>query len=295
MVRSEDGDVLGHNDRHEIPSNGKNFDPAAGRRSVEEFIARHADGKYRGRGLGLENAGKPGPEERRLIAERLFDERLSKWGLRGDDLNAKNVRERFAKLSLRLSEQTLRQLLETAESIGSAENAKAGHNPKANRKQYRRLSRTAVSAARLAIEIAEILPPPWEAERAPIGVLVAGLASFIDGALMATLSASGESSAKLRAAHKSLSSTRRPLNARTGKTHWELIRDLVWLVSGTKRTRISERSIRRYLEQPKRPRIPEKGYWNSHWNLLVKVERLVPVRNSDPFEIAALRYIKPLD
>jgi hypothetical protein len=273
----------------------KNFDPTTDIRIAEEIRARIADGKYRGRGLGPRKARKAGPAERRLIAERLFDERLPKWTLRGDDLDAKKVRERFAKLSLRLPEQTIRQLLETAESIGSAENAKAMYNPKANRKQYRRLSRTAVSAAMLAIEIAEILPPPWEAERAPIRGLVAGLASFMDGALMATLHASGESLSKIRDAHKLLHATRRPLRAKTGKTYWELIRDLVWLVAGKKRDPLSERTIRRYLEKPNQQRIPEKVYWNSHWNLLVSVERLVPARHADPFEMAAVRYLTTLD
>src|ERR1039457_4829516 len=104
MVRSDDRDALGDNNHHEITSSVKNFDPTTDIRIAEEIRAGIADGKYRGRGLGPRKARKAGPAERRLIAERLFDERLPKWTLRGDDLDAKKVRERFAKLSLRLPE-----------------------------------------------------------------------------------------------------------------------------------------------------------------------------------------------
>jgi hypothetical protein len=243
----------------------------------------------------LDPSGKPGPEQRKILAERLVTERFRQWGLQANDLDAKDVGERFAKLSLRMPEETLRLILETTERIARAEGAKAKCNPKANPKRNQCLSRTAVRAASLAIEIAKIFPPPWEAEQEPIGILIAGLASFMDGALMATTHLSRETLSKLRNARRMLHSTLRPLKTKTGKTHWRIIQELAWLASGKGGARLSERSIRRFLEKPNLPRIPERNYWNKHWNLLVSVERLVPVRHADPFEVAAVRYLTTLD
>jgi hypothetical protein len=154
---------------------------------AEDFLAGLADGEYVGNlGKRLNRAGKPGPERRKLFAKRLVNDRSRKWGLQDDDPTAKDVGTRFVKHSLRLPEEALGSILETAENIATAEKAKAEWNPKTCRKQYRRLSRSGVSATRLAIEIAEIFPPPWEGEQAPIGLLIEGLFSYVDGAVMAT-------------------------------------------------------------------------------------------------------------
>lgn len=302
MARGEDGDGVGHNQRNEDPSRVENLDSALLKRMAEDFLAGLGDGKYDGSLVkGLKRAHKPGPEQRKLLAKRLVNERFRKWGLQDDDPTAKDVGARFVKLSLRVPEEALRSILETAESIVTAEKAKAAWNPKAYRKQYRRLSRTGVSAAKLAIEIAEIFPPPWEGEQAPLGLLIESLFLFVNGAVMATTHLSRETLSVLRNAHRTLQSTRPLLTGKTGRTHWELIRDLVWLASGKRSVRLSERTIRRYLEEPNGPRIPEKDYWNSHWNDLVRLQRLVPARNtdrlenSDPFAIAALRFLTPLD
>ena len=264
------------------------------RKFLEDFRAWLADGNGEG---PLNRPPKLGPARRRLLATRLFDERLGKWGLQVDDLHANAVRERFVNLSVRLSETSLEGLLQTAESISRAEKAKATWNPKVNRKQNRRLSRTAVSAARLAQELAEIFPPPWEAERAPIGALISGLASFMKGALMATMHQSAESFLEVRNARKMLQATQRPLNKKTGMMHWQLIADLVWLASGKTRAHLSERTVRRYVEEPRQRLLGrlERDYWNRHWSDLASVERLVPISNDDPFEMAAVAYLTSLE
>ncbi len=302
MARGADGDGVGHNQRNEDPSRVGTLDSALLKRMAEDFLAGLADGKYDGSLVkSLKRAHKPGPEQRKLLAKRLVNERFRRWGLQDDDPTAKEVGARFVKLSLRVPEEALRATLETAESIVTAEKAKAAWNPKAYRKQFRRLSRTGVSAAKLALEIAEICPPPWEGEQAPIGLLIQGLFSFVDGAVMATTHLSRETLSALRNAHRILHSTRRPLKKKTGNTHWELIRDLVCLASGKPSVCPSERTIRRYLKKPNGARIPEKDYWNSHWNDLVRLQRLVPPRNtdrfenSDPFTIAAVSFLTPLD
>jgi hypothetical protein len=77
---------------------------------------------------------------------------------------------------------------------------------------------------------------------------------------------------------------------RTGRRHWDLIRDLVWLASGDQAD-LDERSVRRYLEERSGAKSPAAAYWRRNWPLLREVARLAPEKKRDLFEAAAKRYL----
>lgn len=285
-LRADGDDSRSRHDKQ--PTGPGSLDSTSRKLILEDFLVWQADGGSEG---GLNRPVKVGPARRALWAKRLFDERLEKWGLHSADSNAENVRERFIKLSRGLPESSLEALLQAAEFINRVEKAKAAWNPKTNRLKYRRLSRLAISAAILTKEIAEIFPSPWAGQSAPIGALVGGLVELVHGTLMATTAAYRDRLVAAGSARKALRSVRELLVKKTGKTHWALVRDLVWLASGTKGVAPSERTIRRYLVRPGEPLIPEKSYWNRHWPDLVMIEKLVPIRNYEPFESEALSYL----
>lgn len=127
---------------------------------------------------------------RALDALRLHPEfeHLSKWGVEWIDPHFKDIAKRLYRIWPPLSAADRELYFRTAESIAEAEKAKNAWNPKAARDRYTRLSKSAVAAAKLANEIGAMFPSPWTDERAPIGDLIQGLASFVAGSLKATFS-----------------------------------------------------------------------------------------------------------
>jgi ribosomal protein L35 len=98
-----------------------------------------------------------------------------------DDPRVPPIIQRLEKVLPRLTRRDKDLFFRAAESIAEAEQAKAHWNPKTGRSQHRRLSKSAIAAARLAEEIGAMMPPPWTGERAPISDLVQGaLAPWAD-------------------------------------------------------------------------------------------------------------------
>jgi hypothetical protein len=212
-----------------------------------------------------------GPRE--LPGTELLGERLKKWGVRPDDPGADAVRRRLARIQLTVGDQFW--LFETAESIAEAEKAKAAWNPKAKAAQYTNLCKIVTAAARLSKEISEVFPPPWTDERARMGLLVAELAAFIEGTLAATMVVNKNFSVSLASATVRTMKRRRSPESRV---YWELLQDLIGLASAKKAGRISERSVRRYVEDQRMSRSPARAYWRRNFKLIQEAVRLNPLQ-----------------
>ena len=210
-----------------------------------------------------------------------------RWSIPRTDLDAREVKVRLERTWHGWTAARKGLFLLAAESIVTAERAKFAWNP--NSTQHRQLSKAAIAAAQLAQEIAIFFPPPWEGSRKPIGDLVTQLAAFITGTLRATISSDKRVSALV--AREIIQGLKRETPRATGRIHWELIRDLAWLASG-KRVACSERTIRRYLEEPRLSKSPRHTYWERYWNSIRSVSRLAPDRQPGAFKDAAKDYLK---
>jgi hypothetical protein len=173
------------------------------------------------------------------------------------------VRRRLATIQLSVEDQFW--LLEAAERIAAAERAKAAWNPKAKAAQYLHLCKLVTAAARLNKDISAVFPPPWTDDRERIGLLVAELAAFIQGALTATMIVNKNASVALaRATVRTMKQHRPP----TSRLNWALLQDLIWLVSAKKAARISERSLRRYVDEERVSLSPVRAYWKRNFKLI---------------------------
>ena len=216
-------------------------------------------------------------------------EYLDKWGVEWSDPQFKDIAKRLYGIWPRLSAEDRELYLRTAESIAEAEKAKSAWNPKAMRDQYTRLSKTAVAAARLANELGAMFPPPWTGERAPMGDLMQGLASFVAGSLHATFPKDRDTA--VHTARFLLQTTRRSVSRKGRGMHWELIRDLAWLAS-QKKARPDERTVRRYLDEGRHVKTPAQARWEGNWDLIRNAFRLAPNGPREPFEKLVKRYLK---
>jgi hypothetical protein len=193
---------------------------------------------------------------------------LEKWGCPTpeilSDLRARDVLSRMYKLWPRLTPDQRRLYLLTAEHIAEAEKAKISWNPKASRKRFMRLAKSAGAAAKLVRELSSILPPPWVGEEAKVGELVFGLASFIAGSVAATFPWDRDEA--VHTASALLRTVKKKVVRKTGGMRWDLVRDLVWLASG-KTITPDERTVRRYLDNQGSAKNPVEAYVRSHWDL----------------------------
>ena len=246
MVPRSDGKELRHNPRH------------------NELLTGHS---LQGLATG---AARPRGE---LPGTELLGERIEKWGVRPDDPGANDVRGRLARIQLSVGDQFW--FLETAERIAEAEKAKAAWNPKAKAAQYLDLCKIVTAAARLSKEISEVFPPPWTEERARMGLLVAELAAFIEGTLAATMVVNKNAAVSLASATvRTMKEHRKPKS----RVYWELLQDLIWLASAKTAGRMSERSVRRYVEDQRMSRSPGRDYWRRNFKLIQEAVRLNPLQ-----------------
>ena len=109
-----------------------------------------------------------------------------RWGLEADDLDARVITTRLDRVWRSWPLDEREKLLVTAECLAFAERQKRLWNPKENAERYRRLSQSAITAARLADELAAIFPPPWDGERVSVGSLIDELSRFVTGILYST-------------------------------------------------------------------------------------------------------------
>jgi hypothetical protein len=201
---------------------------------------------------------------RKIPEPDLFAEKLEAWGVKAADWHAKDVKNRLAKTKLPLADQLV--LFSTAEHIAEAEKAKHSWNLKVKAPRYTAVSKIATSAARLSREISEMFPPPWADERARMGVLVAELAAFVEGTFTATKFVDRNYSVRQAAAMvRSIKQAR----SAGGCVYWELLADLSWLASGKSGERVSERTVRRYLEGQRKCESPVRAYWRRNGKLIV--------------------------
>jgi hypothetical protein len=212
-----------------------------------------------------------------------------KWGVKFDDpdLRIQAILENLYRVWPRFAEENRELYLRTAESIAAAEKAKVGWNPKASRERYARVAKNAVAAAQLAAELAVMFPPPWTGERAPIGTLLEGLASFVGGAVPATRP--WELTEATIKARVRVQITKKRLQAKG--VQWELLRDLAWLASG-RTVQLDERSIRRYLDEPTHPKDPAARYWKRNWERLVNAVQLAPRTHASTFTDAVKAFLQ---
>ena len=203
----------------------------------------------------------------------MLGERLKKWGVPPDDLTGDTVKRRMTKIQLSVGDQLW--LLETAERIAAAEKAKAAWNPKAKASQDLRLYKIVTAAARLIKEIGAMFPPPWTEERARLGAFVAEMAAFLEGTLAATMVVQKNEVVSMASAMvRTMKQHRMPKSG----VYWELLQDLVWLASAQKAGRISERSVRRYLEKQRMSGSAARAYWKRHFKLIQEAVRLTPLQ-----------------
>jgi hypothetical protein len=212
-----------------------------------------------------------------LAGTELLGERLKRWGVQSDDPSVIAVRKQLARIQLSIEDQFW--MFETAERIAAAEKAKAAWNPKAKAAQNLRLCKVVTAAARLIQEISAVFPPPWTEQRARLGLLVAEMAAFLEGTLAATMVVNKNAAVSLASATvRTMKQQRSP----KGRVYWELLQDLVWLASGKTAGRISERSVRRYLEDQRMAESSARAYWRRHFELIQAAVRLTPLQDPAP-------------
>lgn len=204
-----------------------------------------------------------------LPGTEVLAERLKIWGVRFDDPDAVAVTRRMARIRLSVGDQLW--LFETAERIAEAEKAKAAWNPKAKATQYLNFCKIVKAAARLTIEVSKVFPPPWTEERARMGRFVGEMAAFMEGVLAATMIVTQNSAVFLASATVTNMKQSRPPKSRL---YWELLQDLIWLASAKRAGRMSERSVRRYVEGQRRARSPARAYWRRNFKLIQEAIRL---------------------
>jgi hypothetical protein len=223
-------------------------------------------------GQRLQRTAAATARPRELPGTELLGERLKTWGVRPDDPSVDAVRRRLARIQLSIVDQSW--LLETAERIAAAEKAKAAWNPKAKASQDLRLYKIVTAAARLIQEISAVFPPPWTEERARLGLLVAEMAAFLEGTLAATMVVNKNAVVSLASATaRAMKQHRSPKS----RVYWELLQDLIWLASAKTAGRISERSVRRYVEDQRMSRSAARAYWRRHFKLIQEAVRLNPL------------------
>ena len=191
-------------------------------------------------GLRHKPRHKSGDAEKALTDMRLFELKLMWWGVPREHPNVKSIRDRLEKVFRRLSFFDQRDLLEAAESIALAEDAKASWNPKTDGERQLELRGLAYRTMNLRNEIQVVLPAPLRREHSE---LLEKLGDFSADILfemkpVAIANSQCEAASMVRRA-------KRRLVERTGFAHFELLADLAWLASGM-RYQISERSVRRY-------------------------------------------------
>ena len=170
-------------------------------------------------------------------------------------------------------------LLEAAEAISVAERVRARCKPTQNRKEHRDLSRAAVAACRLALQISKQCPPPWS-EGSEVGRLITGLLEYADGALEATLRDSPED-ALCMARHR-LDRLWAETPKHTGRVSWPLLVELAWLASPRKVRKRDVSTIRkRYASSRSDVRSVAADIWESNWNTIHLASRLAPERRRD--------------
>jgi hypothetical protein len=201
---------------------------------------------------------------------------------------SKDIQKRLDKIWPRLSADDRELYLRTAESIAEAEKAKSAWNPKAVRDRYTRLSKNAVTAAKLANEIGAMFPSPWTGERAPMGDLIQGLAAFVAGSLHATYPT--DTTKAVFTARALTRMTKREVSKKARGMHWELICDLAWLASQQK-VLPNERTVRRYLDERRGVKDPAAVCWSRNWDLIRSACRLAPEARAEPFEKLLRRYL----
>ncbi len=210
---------------------------------------------------------------------------LLKWGIYRYEPETLRVGKRLERFWQRLSPEQQWLLLRTAKCVAEAEQSKNDWNPKSNRHRYERLAHDAVAAAKLAENLGNWFPPPWDDEHAAIGAFIGQLVSFVDSALAATSGLNKNVSALV--AHRMLRRLNRSIARKVEGMPWQLIRSLAWLASGKKLlgSENSERTVRRLFERPPNlSKSPAADCWSRNWDLVQRVARLVPGRQSDQFE-----------
>ncbi len=218
---------------------------------------------------------------------------LAKWGypvrVWNDDPQVLEIMERLDRFWPGLSAADRQLYLQTAESVAEAEKARRAWNPKASRKRFIQLAKTAVWAAKLANALSELFPPPLAGESAPLWDLMGGLGSFVAGVVAATVPIDTNVSA--RKANQLVKTTKQRLQRKARGINWELVRDLAWLASGKKIT-LDERAVRRYLEKVRSTTSPAKKLMVNNWELIRTASRLASAGGSDVFEGIARVYFK---
>ena len=171
-------------------------------------------------------------------------ELFAQWGIPPTDLQAKAIRAELEPLWKVLGEADRWLLIKTVTRIAAAESVKDSYNPKANPKLLGNLRKCAHNAARLSVQIKEILPQPWDEEQKCIRDLLTSLSGFIVANFEAALWPNDR--ALPIEAGVLLEFLRKDLGRGTNKVVWTMIRDLVWLRS-KKKYRPSERTLGRYV------------------------------------------------
>ena len=215
-----------------------------------------------------------------------------RWGLDENDLHVKEIETRLNRAWRGWPSNQRERLLLTAEDVALAEQLKQAWNPNENRERYTRISESAIASTQLAEKLALIFPPPWDGERARVGHLINELSNFAGGAFYATVrpdvhEAIMDAKVRLIVARSNAS------DSSNLPPPWELIRDLVWLVS-KKLVQPSERTIRRYLDEDAKPfNTPAFQFWRRNWGLIKRVVHGFSRARAGDFERAAKAYLNP--
>jgi hypothetical protein len=201
--------------------------------------------------LGNLMAGLVTPRADRLSLALEF---FRRWGLEDDDSDAIDVQRRLSRAWRNWSYSTRRQFLSAAEVFADAERARSGTRSRAKLLRSQRLVQNVVAAARLACDIREAFPPPWEADRVWIGEMTVSLARYIQGALGAL--AETDKAFSVRLARAYLGHLTTAIASEGGRMHWQLFADVVWLAGAKSQPVRNESTMRKWAQM--RP-VPDRG------------------------------------
>jgi hypothetical protein len=174
-------------------------------------------------------------------------------------------------------------LLTVVDAIALAERREEMTPTPQSRKRHLALAKAATDAARLARQIALLMPPPWSDSQAEIGGLVTQLAGFGSGALSVT--AMNDKSVNHEVVKRHLGALLEELSVKDQEALSRLLPSLVHLRMGPSGNRVDRRAIQEYGRSKRKAQsLGAVGeHWSRNWRLVVHVARLAPGRRRDAF------------
>jgi hypothetical protein len=151
---------------------------------------------------------------------------FTRWRLSRDEQDAVKIDQELQRTGL--PPDPFEHLLVTGEAVAAAHAAQVEWKKDAGAR-YRKLANLALAVGQIAVELKELIPPPWAGERQVIGTFVAELEDFLFCSLEVTTFA--QHIEKIHAAQIAFAKLREYATASRGRVSDAFVGRLAWLAS----------------------------------------------------------------